>query len=71
MSYIFDTILHLHQGMKFAFFEIKMALIKLLTNFEILPSPQTPDWLEFSEGIIRVPKNGVQVVLKKRQYAKI
>ena len=52
--------------MKFANFELKMALVKLISNFEILKSEATPDFLEFTEGGIRRPKNGVSVLLKKR-----
>ena len=53
--------------MKFAYMEVKMALVKLLTTFEILPSPHTPHFLEFSEGIVRTPKNNqINIMLKKR-----
>jgi cytochrome P450 len=53
-------------GMKFALIELKIALVKLIMNFEILPSDNIPNELELIEGIIRKPKNGVVVRLKKR-----
>jgi hypothetical protein len=52
--------------MKFALVEMKLALVNLLRNFEILPSPNTPKTLELVEGIVRSPKNGVPVMFKKR-----
>ena len=52
--------------MKFAYLEMKMALVKLLINFDVLRSPKTPDFLEYSEGIVRAPKGGLHVALKKR-----
>ncbi len=52
--------------MKFAQLELKVALVKLVTNFEVLPGPSTPHKLEFVEGITRTPKGGVNVLLKKR-----
>ncbi len=53
-------------GMKFALQELKLALVKLLTNYEIAAGPSTPKELEFTEGVVRVPKNGVRVIFKKR-----
>ncbi|CAF0750430.1 unnamed protein product [Brachionus calyciflorus] len=53
-------------GMKFALIELKIALIKLILNFEILPSPNGEKEIEFEEGVVRYPKNGVKVLLKKR-----
>ena len=51
--------------MKFALMEVKIALVKLLTTFEILSSQHTPDFLEFSEGVVRVPKNNqINLILK-------
>jgi hypothetical protein len=55
--------------MKFALIEMKLALVKLLLNFEILPTPGGSEKLEFIEGIVRGPKNGVNVILKKRVNA--
>lgn len=52
--------------MKFALIELKIAFVKLIMNFEILPSDNMPNELELVEGIIRKPKNGVVVRLKKR-----
>jgi hypothetical protein len=52
--------------MKFALAELKITLVKLIMNFEILPGENMPNELELIEGIIRKPKNGVLVRLKKR-----
>jgi hypothetical protein len=52
--------------MKFALMELKLALVKLILNYEILPGKNTPETLEFTEGIIRTAKGGVSVLLKKR-----
>ena len=53
-------------GMKFAYMELKIALVKLLQKYEIHPSINTPDALEFDESSVRTPKNGVKVIFKKR-----
>nr|UOU03273.1 cytochrome P450 3045C1-1 [Brachionus rubens] len=53
-------------GMKFALIELKIALCKLLLNFEIFPSNNFVNKLEFIETVVRRPKNGVKVLLKKR-----
>jgi hypothetical protein len=52
--------------MKFALIELKIGLVKLLLKFEILPGKNTSSKLEYSEGTVRVPKNGINVILKKR-----
>jgi hypothetical protein len=44
-----------------------MALVKILRNFEIKKGPKTCDNLEFTEGIVRSPKHGINVVLMKRK----
>ena len=46
--------------------ELKIALVKIVKNFEILPSENTPTVLDFAEGTVRAPINGVKVLLKKR-----
>ena len=46
--------------------ELKMALVKLLLNFEIKPCEQTPDVLPLKEAFVRRPKEGVYVNVKKR-----
>lgn len=53
-------------GMKFAIFEIKIALVKILMKFEILPGKRLSDQLELAEGATRRPKYGVDVILRKR-----
>ena len=46
--------------------EIKIALCKILLNFEILPLKDDKKGLELQETLVRVPKNGVKVQLGKR-----
>ena len=54
-------------GMKFALLEIKLALTRILLNFDILASPNTPDKLILEEGFsVRRPKGGVNVIFKRR-----
>ncbi|CAF1121404.1 unnamed protein product, partial [Brachionus calyciflorus] len=54
-------------GMKFAINELKIALAKLIINFEFLKSDKhNYEKLEFEEGIVRTAANGVTVILKKR-----
>ena len=56
------------KGMKFAIMELKMALIRLVSNYEILRGENTPDSLEFVGDLIGnlSPKNGISVILKQR-----
>ena len=54
-------------GMKFAFMELKITLVKILQKYEIHPSSKTPEKLEILEGSTRMPKNGVNVIFKKRK----
>nr|AHL88987.1 cytochrome p450 3045C4 [Brachionus koreanus] len=53
-------------GMKFALIELKIALVKLIMNFEILPSKNYPEILELEEGVVRYIKNGEKVLIRKR-----
>nr|UOU03264.1 cytochrome P450 3045C7 [Brachionus rubens] len=53
-------------GMKFALIELKIALVKLLLNFEFLKTTTQNNKLEIEEGLVRYPKNGVQVLLRRR-----
>ena len=50
--------------MKFALLEAKVAIVKILKNFKIYSTKNTS--LKFIEGIVRSPKNGVKIVIKKR-----
>ena len=54
------------KGMKFALVEMKLALVKLLLNFEIHPSKDMPQHVKSIEGIVTTPEHGVKIVLKKR-----
>lgn len=51
-------------GMKFAIKELKIALVKLVLNFEFMPMNEVKFAIE--EGTVRAPKHGIKVVLKKR-----
>ena len=53
--------------MKFAILEIKVCLIKLLNTYEIESTENTPKNLDFNEGIVRTPKDGIKVFFRKRQ----
>nr|UOU03262.1 cytochrome P450 3045C9 [Brachionus rubens] len=55
-------------GMKFALIELKIALVKLILNFEFLPLKDQKNEIELEEGAVRYPKNGVKVLLKKRVH---
>ena len=52
--------------MKFALVELKIGLVKLVKNFEIFAGPNTPEKLDFDEGSVRVPKNGINAIFTKR-----
>ena len=51
--------------MKFALIELKIALVKLILNFEVRLSEKCAE-MEYNEGLVRAPKYGVSVLLKKR-----
>jgi hypothetical protein len=51
--------------MKFALIELKIALVKLVLNFELKLSEKNMK-MEYKEGVVRAPKNGVNLILKKR-----
>lgn len=52
--------------MKFALIELKLALIKILKTYEMLPTPDTPDKLDYAEGFVRSAKQKISVIFKKR-----
>ena len=53
--------------MRFALLEVKLALIKILIKFDVLPGPNTPQRMEFIEGFtFRQPSTMVPVLLRKR-----
>lgn len=56
-------------GMKFAYLEVKIAIVRILMNFEVLPSKNMPDKLEFVEGVVRKPKGGINVCLQRRKIS--
>lgn len=51
--------------MKFAITEIKLALAKLVMNFEFIDAIGHPE-LEVKEFGVRAPKNGINVLIRKR-----
>jgi hypothetical protein len=57
--------------MKFALIELKMTLVKLLLNYEVRSTEKTPEVLTFREGLVRTPKDGLNVVFKKRNSTKV
>ena len=50
--------------MKFALLEVKVALVKILKQFKIYSTENTS--LTYVEGVVRSPKNGVKIMIKKR-----
>ena len=58
-------------GMKFALIELKIGLVKLLLNYEIKPGKSFPQKMQFNEGIVRTPKDGVNVVFNKRDVSSL
>nr|QEV83808.1 cytochrome P450 [Brachionus rotundiformis] len=55
-------------GMKFALIELKIALCKLIVDFEFLPkSYHRLNDINLIEGAVRSPKNGVTILLNKRK----
>ena len=53
-------------GMRFALLELKLTLIKLLLRYDVIATENTEKLIEFEEGIVRRPKNGVKVLFRKR-----
>lgn len=54
--------------MKFALVEMKIALVNILKNYEMHPSPNTPTKLRLIEGIVRQPRDGIPILFKKRFF---
>nr|UOU03275.1 cytochrome P450 3045B1 [Brachionus rubens] len=54
-------------GMRYALMEMKMALAKILFNYDIFPTESTPKRLvNFTEGTVRRPKDVITIKLKRR-----
>ena len=51
--------------MKFAFTEIKISLVKILKQFKIRRSENTPENLTFVQGIVRAPIQKIKVIFEK------
>lgn len=52
--------------MKFALAQIKLTLVKFLIKFEIEATEQTPQFLEFKEGILRTTYNDIPILFRPR-----
>lgn len=52
--------------MKFAILEIKMTLVKLIRNFEIISESDLSGEIEIREGTVRRIKNPLKLVFKSR-----
>ena len=52
-------------GMKFAIIEMKLALSRLVLNFEFKRSSTTPDKLKGYEAIVLIPYD-YTIIMKKR-----
>jgi cytochrome P450 len=53
-------------GMRFALVEIKLILAKILSKYDVLPSVHTTREILFAEGVVRRPRDGIPVMIKKR-----
>ncbi len=54
------------KGKRFAELEMKLALTKILLNFDVLATENTPKTLQYTEGTVRRPKNAIPIFLKTR-----
>jgi hypothetical protein len=45
---------------------MKLALTKILLNFDVLATENTPKTLQYTEGTVRRPKNAIPIFLKTR-----
>ncbi|XP_074642689.1 cytochrome P450 3A29-like [Tubulanus polymorphus] len=54
-------------GMRFAFLEMKLSLVRILQNYTLTRCEQTQVPLEFREGGTIVPRDGVQITIHDRQ----
>lgn len=52
--------------MKFALAQIKLTLVNFLLKFEIDAANQTPQFLEFKEGILRTTFNDIPILFRSR-----
>ena len=54
-------------GMRYALMEMKMALAKILFNYNVLPTENTlKKLINFTEGTVRRPKDLIKIKLVKR-----
>ena len=56
------------KGKRFAELEMKLALAKILLNYDILATANTPTSLYYTEGTVRRPKNKIPILLKTRNF---
>ncbi len=57
--------------MKFALIQMKLALVKVLLEYEVCATEDTPKSLEFIEGILRSTKSTIPIMFKKRKLNQI
>jgi len=56
-------------GKRFAELEMKLALVEILTKFEVEPCERTEIPIRFSKkAIIAIPENGIWLTFKKITY---
>ena len=53
-------------GIKFAYTELKMTIIKILRRFQVLPCDKTVKELNFIEGVIGIFDHDITLVFKRR-----
>lgn len=55
-------------GMKFAFIELKMCLVKILSKFQVKSTEKTVEKLDFIEGVIGILTHDVDLAFQKRSF---
>jgi hypothetical protein len=55
--------------MKFAMIQMKLALAKVLLEYEVCATEDTPKSLEYIEGILRSTKSTIPIMFKKRNLS--
>nr|UOU03268.1 cytochrome P450 3045C5-3 [Brachionus rubens] len=53
-------------GMKFELIQLKIAVCKLVLKYEFLPLSERNKQLDIVEDLVREPKNGIKITLRKR-----
>ena len=66
---IFKRYLKIFKGMKFAMVQMKLALVKVLLEYEVCATESTPKSLEYIEKILRNTKSTIPIVFKKKEIS--